>query len=180
MVEGRSREDLLKFLDNMGRKGMIPANTASARKAAANKVLQMLSDEEAQDVTKLDVDETIRRFGNRYRSEYTPESLQSYASRLRSSIDDFKRHCDDPLTFKPGAMKRFLRKPRAENPSSRDNVSASVGTTSQLRPIAAVQVLPITVRADLVVQVAGLPHDLTRSEAQRIANIILAHALPDV
>src|SRR5438309_8560153 len=99
MPEGRSRADLLKFLENMGRKGMIPANTASARKAAANKVLAMLSEEEAQDVTSLDVDETIRRFGNRFRAEYTPESLQSYASRLRSSIDDFKRHCDDPLSF---------------------------------------------------------------------------------
>ena len=181
MAEGHSREDLLKFLDNMGRKGMIPSNTASARKAAANKVLQMLSNEEAQDVTALDVDETIRRFGNRYRSEYTPESLQSYASRLRSSIDDFKRHCDNPLTFKPGAMRRILRKPRTESASSsRDIMSVAAGPSTPLRPIAAAQVLPITVRPDLVVQVAGLPHDLTKSEAQRIANIILAHAVPDV
>jgi hypothetical protein len=39
--------------------------------------------------------------------------------------------------------------------------------------------LPISIRADLVVKIAGLPHDLTASEAQRIANIVIAHAMPD-
>jgi hypothetical protein len=176
MAEGRSREDLLRFLGNMGRKGMIPANTASARKAAVNKILLMLSDDEAQDVTGLDVDEAIRRFGNRYRAEYTPESLQSYASRLRSSIDDFKRHCDDPLNFKPGTIKRILRKPREEG---RSIVRAGNEAPTLVRPITAVQILPINVRPDLIVQIAGLPHDLTKVEAQRIANIILAHAVPN-
>jgi hypothetical protein len=163
----------------MGRKGMIPANTASARKAAANKVLALLSEEEAQDVTTLDVDETIRRFGNKFRAEYTPESLQSYASRLRSSIDDFKRHCDDPLSFKPGIARRLPRKSREPGSATRDITVTGNPGSSQLRPIAAAQILPIAVRPDLVVQIAGLPHDLTTAEAQRIANIILAHALPD-
>lgn len=179
MAEGRSKTDLLKFLDNMGRKGMIPSNTASARKAAANKVLALLSEEEAQDVTVLDVDETIRRFGNRFRSEYTPESLQSYASRLRSSIDDFKRHCDDPLSFKPGIAKRLPRKSRETGSAARE-IAIGNQMSPPLRPIAAAQILPIAVRPDLVVQIAGLPHDLTTAEAQRIANIILAHAVPDV
>jgi hypothetical protein len=179
MVEGRSKADLLKFLDNMGRKGMIPANTASARKAAANKVLATLSEEEVQDVTAIDVDETIRRFGNRFRAEYTPESLQSYASRLRSSIDDFKRHCDNPLNFKPGATRRVLRRPSRDGTAASAASELSNQTSAPLRPIAAAQILPIAVRPDLVVQVAGLPHDLTKAEAQRIANIILAHALPD-
>jgi len=179
MNEGRSKSDLLRFLDNMGRKGLIPANTASARKAAANKVLSMLTDDEAQDVTNLDVDETIRRFGNRFRAEYTALSLQSYASRLRSSLDDFKRHCDDPLNFKPGVTKRTTRKARDSGSVAPGIVTASSDPSTHVRPVAAVQILPITVRQDLVVQIAGLPHDLTKAEAQRIANIILAHALPE-
>ena len=180
MVEGRSRADLLKFLEYMGRKGLIPANTASARKAAANQVLAMLGDDEAQDVTDLDVDETIRRFGNRFRSDYTAESLQSYASRLRSSLDDFKRHCDDPLNFKPGRSKIGGRGPRAKAEATASESGTLSSDFSQLRSVPAVQVLPIALRQDLVVQIAGLPHDLTKSEAQRIANIILAHAVPEV
>lgn len=179
MVEGRSRADLLQFLDYMGRKGLIPANTASARKAAANKVLAMLSEEEAQDVTDLDMGETIRRFGNRFRSDYTAESLQSYASRLRSSLDDFKRHCDDPLNFKPGRNKVGSRTSRARTEDPRNDSGATSPPHPQLRPVPAVQVLPIALRPDLVVQIAGLPHDLTKAEAQRIANIVLAHAIPE-
>lgn len=178
MVEGRSRADLLEFLGFMGKKGLIPANTASARKAAANKVLAMLSDEEAQDVTGLDVAETIRRFGNRYRSDYTPESLQSYASRLRSSIDDFKRHCDDPLNFKPGKSRLGARPSKGREASANAGESTVAAAPTQLRAVPAVQVLPVAIRPDLVVQIAGLPHDLSQSEAQRLANIIMAHALP--
>jgi hypothetical protein len=35
--------------------------------------------------------------------------------------------------------------------------------------------LPIQIRADLTVQLVGLPFDLTKSEAQKIANIVLAY-----
>jgi transcriptional regulator with XRE-family HTH domain len=41
-------------------------------------------------------------------------------------------------------------------------------------------VLPVAIRTGSVVQIVGLPFDLTRSEAQKLANIILAHAMPDV
>ena len=177
MAEGRSRADLLKFLDYMGRKGLIPANTASARKAAANKVLQILSDDEAEDVTSLDVDETVRRFGNKFRSDYTAESLQSYASRVRSSLDDFKRHCDDPLNFKVG-RKSPHRPLRDRSVNARNEVTGSP-QASPVRSTLAVQVLPIALRPDLIVHIAGLPHDLSKVEAQRLSNIILAHAVPD-
>ncbi len=176
MAEGRSRVDLLKFLDYMGRKGLIPANTASARKAAANKVLQILSDDEAEDVTALDVDETVRRFGNKFRSDYTAESLQSYASRVRSSLDDFKRHCDDPLNFKVGRKSPY--RPQRDRSASA-KIEAAGSPQAPVRSSPAVQVLPVALRPDLIVQIAGLPYDLSKVEAQRLANIILAHAVPD-
>jgi hypothetical protein len=37
--------------------------------------------------------------------------------------------------------------------------------------------LPIQLRADLAVYISGLPLDLTKPEAQKIANIVLAHAM---
>jgi hypothetical protein len=43
----------------------------------------------------------------------------------------------------------------------------------------AMHVLPIALRPDLTIQIAGLPFDLTIAEAKKLANIILAHALPD-
>ena len=44
-------------------------------------------------------------------------------------------------------------------------------------PLPNVNVLPISLRAGLTVQIAGLPFDLTKAEAQKIANIVLAHAV---
>ena len=38
--------------------------------------------------------------------------------------------------------------------------------------------IPIQVRSDVTVQIRNLPHDLTEAEARRLANIILAHAIP--
>jgi hypothetical protein len=36
-------------------------------------------------------------------------------------------------------------------------------------------VLPIAIRSGVVVEIVGLPFDLTKAEAQKVANIILAH-----
>ena len=180
MADGRSRADLLAFVDYLGQKGLIPPNTASARKASANKVLAILAENEAADVTLLDQNSLFTRFGHLHKSDYSPESLQTYVSRTRTALDDFKRFCDEPLNFRPkpsGVMK--LRgvngkpKPGAA-PASPDDQRPSEPVSTH-----AVQVLPISIRADLVVKIAGLPHDLTASEAQRIANIVLAHALPE-
>src|SRR5690242_1747920 len=62
MTQDRSRAELLKFLDYLGEKGLMSPVTARSRKASANRVLSILSDEESDDVTKLDLDEIMTRF----------------------------------------------------------------------------------------------------------------------
>lgn len=37
-------------------------------------------------------------------------------------------------------------------------------------------ILPIQIRDDLIVMIAGIPHDLTEKEAKRIAAVVMAHA----
>ena len=61
MSDGRSRADLLSFLDFLGQKGLIPPSTASARKASANKVLAILSEDEAVEaVLRAQLEPTLR------------------------------------------------------------------------------------------------------------------------
>ena len=110
MTDKRSRQDFMEFLDWISQKGLMSPNTISARRAAASKVLAILDDEEAQDVTKLDVDDLMRRFGYKEGKNYTPGSLQTYASRLRSALDDFKVYVDEPMNFRPGVQPRERRK----------------------------------------------------------------------
>jgi hypothetical protein len=149
--------------------------TAAARKAAANKVLGILDDAEATDVSKLDIDAVMNRFHHLEGANYTPESLNTYKSRLKSSIDDFVRYQKDPLNFKPAVVQSAPR--RSVERAKTSGVSDSpVQKIADEAPPAAVNILPIPIRPDLTIKIQGLPFDLTPSEANKIANVIKALA----
>lgn len=185
MVAKRSREAALDFLEYVAQKGLMAPATARARKAAVSKVLGILSEEEAQDVTSLNLDEVMTRFGHLQGKGYTPQSLVTYKSRVRSALDDFASYVENPLGFKPSLQPRERkaaasrpRQPREEreveshvsDPPAR--VSPSFGG-----PMSS-SILPIPIRADLTIHVQGLPYDLTEAEAKKIASVIQAMALP--
>ena len=183
MSSNRSAPAFLTFLDYLGQKGLIPAATASSRKATANKVLSILSEDESQDVLLLDIDHLMQRFHNLNPQQYTPESLQTYKSRMKTALEDFRAYTDNPLTFKPSGQSRVKPKNNGEKVGSASSTSTQTKPSADQpkyptshTPMPNVSVLPIPLRADLTVQIAGLPFDLTQIEAQKIANIVLAHA----
>jgi len=183
MSTNRSRTDFLRFLDYLGEKGLIPSATAASRKATANKVMAILSDEEAQDVTIVDLDLLMRRFHNLNGQQYTPESLQTYSSRMRTALSDFRAYCESPVTFRPSRAFKLKPKGNGEKTSPSTVKTATPDVTLSVTQVPSalpnVSVLPVAIRADVVVQVVGIPFDLTKGEAQKIANIILAHASVD-
>lgn len=183
MSNNRSRDDFLRFLDYLGDKGLLPAGTASSRKATANKVTAILSDDEAVDVTAIDLDEIMRRFDNLNQHQYTPESLQTYKSRMKTALEDFRNYCENPLSFKPLGQGRAKQKGTGEKQKNVLTVKNEArGAPEPIRStshLPNVSVLPIPLRAGLTVQIAGLPFDLTPSEARKIANIVLAHAVDE-
>jgi hypothetical protein len=178
----RSRGALQEFLEYLGDKGLMAKATAHARKAAANKILSVLSEEEAGDVTAIDLDDVITRFSNLHGKKYTPQSLVTYKSRLNSALDDFEAYIANPLGFRPSLQRRESRAkesrpqgspPQAAEPGSR----AEQGGRPVHVPLAASNILPIPLRADLTIHVQGLPFDLTPAEAKKIAAVIQAMAL---
>lgn len=183
MSNPRSRAELLKFLTYVGAKGLLSPATVESRKASVNKVLGVLSDEEAEDVRKLNLDEVVLRFANLHGQQYTSDSLRTYKSRTKSSIDDFIRYVENPMAFKVGGAKRI---PRSK--SSKDVYTGEGGTPPKAEaqpnnnvapPSAGGGIIPIAIRADLTVHVQGLPFDLTAREAKKISNVILAMAPDD-
>lgn len=180
MPQNRSRADLVRFLDYTGEKGLVPPATAAARRTAATKVLAVLSDEEAFDVIQIDLNDVMSRFDNLNRHQFTPESLQTYRSRLKTALRDFQSYCENPVSFKPlGASRTRLKAPSDRPKSSAQPPRANLIVQNEL-PVSTdlpnVAVLPIPLRQSLTVRVVGLPFDLTPNEARKIANIILAHA----
>ncbi|RWN21556.1 MAG: hypothetical protein EOR94_09375 [Mesorhizobium sp.] len=172
----RSREALLEFLDYLARKGLLNKTTANSRKAAAGKVLALLDDAEAADLANVDIDHLMHRFSNIAGSDYTPGSLNTYKSRIKSAVDDFLNYQENPMTFKVGGaagMRKGGDRQKA-GPASADK--PAIRPTVASAPPTSVSVLPIPIRRDLIVQIQGLPFDLTTAEANKIANVIRAMA----
>jgi len=155
----------------------MPKATVAARKAAVNRVLGILNDEEAQDVTKLDLDTVMRRFTNLEGKGYTPGSLTTYLSRLRSALDDFTAYLDNPLNFRPSAQTRERKSAAKKEPAARAS-AADAPAPQAAGPSVSANTLSIPIRPDTTIAVMGLPYDLTETEAGKIANIIRAMATP--
>lgn len=186
-MSGRTKADFLEFLDWLGSKGLMPLNTAQARKAVANKVLAALDENELSDITALDIDDVMLRFTNKFGKKYTPESQRTYRSRFETSVADFTAYCENPVGFRPlgrpqikrpssdqqnGDKKKSApRKSAAKSPVLQDHLADS-------EPPSSGNVIPIQIRQNLTVRIGPVPFDLTKSEATKIANIILAHAMP--
>lgn len=185
MSQNRSRDDFIRFLEYLGEKGMVPQATASARKTAAYKVLSVLSESEAQDVIGIDLDHLMSRFDNLNPHQYTPESLQSYRSRLKTALEDFRAYSENPVSFRPnGKIRQKAKQAAASAPPKRPATSLQSVQAVGFSNVPAVDLpnvtqLPIQLRQSLTVRIFGLPFDLTKHEAQKIANIVLAHAVTE-
>jgi hypothetical protein len=174
----RSREALSEFLDYLTEKGLMAKATAQARKAAASKVLGILGEPEANDVTTVDLEDVVARFGRLHGKQYTPQSLTAYKSRLRSALDDFQSYLTNPLAFRPSVQSRDRSKGKVTK-----DLSASSTLESRPEPIrpnplprATSDIVPIAIRADLTIYIQGLPFDLSEAEARKIAAVVTAMA----
>ena len=179
---------LKRFLDYTADKGLMKRETAMSRKRAADKILSALDEAETEDLRNVDLEEASRRFINLQGSGYKPESLRVYNSRLKSAVTDFFEYVNDPTSFKPSVQQRSSRK-KAEGPnepkskkqsatSSTKTASASSNNADSSHAHHDVNVLtiPIPVRDGVMVQLRGIPADLTAAEAEKIANVVKAYA----
>jgi hypothetical protein len=181
----KSREAALEFHEYVAQKGLMAQATARARKAAVSKVLGILDENEARDVTSIDLDAVMSRFGHLQGKGYTPQSLVTYKSRAKAALDDFASYVENPLAFKPSVQARE-RKPVSGKASSSVTRNTSEGmapeaprqSASAVAGPMASSILPIPIRADLTVHIQGLPFDLTEAEARKIASVIQAMATP--
>jgi hypothetical protein len=180
MNGGYSRQALLDFLDYLGNKGLVKTATVASRKAAVNTLLSILSDEEAADLSNLDVDSLIQRFSNLKGADFKPESLRVYKSRLSSALEDFASWKRNPVAFKPQVATRdrstrsqARERPAQAAPETKTGTADALITESFTSKIEEI-VFPIPIRRGVIVKVAGIPADLTPEEATKIGNVILA------
>jgi hypothetical protein len=169
---------LLGFLDWMADKGYAPSNTVSSRKAAVNKVISALGPDESSAVLNIEVEDAIKRFATKHGGDYSTESLQSYKSRLRTALDDFRAYKSDPVGFRPVGRLALRPKPEKAAVTSRKLAVRTAPTPQSAVQAASVslpsEVVPVAIREDVIVKIGNLPFDLKPDEARKIANVILA------
>jgi hypothetical protein len=176
-----TEQELLKFLDLMRDSGLMKGPTAHSRKIAAQKILGVLSPEEKTDLRKLDRRAAVLRFTNKYQQKFHPDSLETYAQRFNSALDDFFTWVDQPMGFRPAGRQRGARQPRMDARSGEGNVPAAATkearqSSNSVPPGLGLIGVPIPLPSGGMAQLY-VPKSLGRGDAERIAAVAKALAV---
>jgi hypothetical protein len=154
----------------------MPAATAQALAVATRNVFSVLDESERTALPLEDIDGVIRRFNNKRARDFNPASLKEYGRRVKRAVEMYLRWRDDPANF--------TVKTRATNPGKKKERPNGKQTDPQLaKPLPDEPDPPFSanpsgyqtafpVRAGQVVTVSNIPHDLSTSEAERLAQFI--------
>lgn len=172
-----SCDALLRFLKQAGIEGLINPASARSRRNAVEQLAVELTEDERNDVRKINVDELALRFHKLEGSSIRPEALKLYADRFRMGLTDFLAYTDQPQSFRSiGVEKTRAFRRRHDGKSS---LSAEQQAAEQIRLEALEnpsRIVPVPLREREVVYVANLPLDLTPEEAEKIARVVRAFA----
>ncbi len=164
------------FLRQGALAGVIRPATARSRKLAAEQLRGQLKANERMDLRQLDVDELCSRFHKLQGSTIRPETLQIHNQRLKAGLKDFISWTGDPAGFI--SLENEL--PDAQLVAARDTPGQARAREELVLnpPRSPFDILPIKLRPELVVYIQNIPLDLTPQEAQKIAAVIQALAVP--
>lgn len=172
MTNSYSVDELMDFLDHAGDRGLMPVATAQALAVAARNVLGVLTEDEKHDLSRLDLDGVIKRFNNRRAEDFNPSSLKEYGRRVHRAVELLLKWREDPANFTTKTRTSTASRKRARaaeaGPTRTGEVEYSWGV--EQRPATYQSSLPI--RPGLVITIANVPQDLTRAEAERIADFV--------
>jgi len=174
MANAYSLDDLLDFLDHASDRGLMPAATAQALAVASRNVLAVLSDQEKKDVSQQDLDAVIKRFNNKRAKDFSPSSLKEYGRRLHRAVGLFLKWRDDPANFtvKTRATTVARKKDRSSVAEDADSPTSLIGSSSTLPTAPGTYQSSIPVRPGAVVTLSNVPYDLTKAEAERLAEFV--------
>lgn len=175
MPNGPSLDDLLGFLNHAGERGLMPVATAQALAVATRNVFSVLDDSERANLPLDDIDGVIRRFNNKRARDFNPASLKEYSRRVKRAIEMYLRWRDDPANFSVKTRTANAGRKKGPNGNQTEPLSARPlpdDSDSPLMSRTAGYHTAFPVRAGQVVTVSNIPHDLSRAEAERLAQFI--------
>lgn len=171
-------KELVDFLNRSAKNGMLPSATAGALRAAVTEVLKHVVGDgwEAEDVSKVDVDDYTERFVRLRASAYKPDTLLVYKSRFKNAVGMFLDWQKNPVAWRYRAARPSAERTKPKKPGQDVGTNASTGDVvmdPSLTPPAPSGAItyPYPLRPGLRASLV-LPEDLTREEAKRLAVFI--------
>jgi hypothetical protein len=175
MATEYSVDELLAFLDHAADRGLMPTATARALGVASRRVFEILPNEQRADVRRLDVAEVFKRFQNKHAKDFTPSSLKEYGRRAQRAVEIFRRWRDDPATFSVKTRSTTAsRKKATRSGANVTELAAPLGTQARVPApdSTAGYETSFPVRPGLVVTLLNIPADLSKAEAERLAQFV--------
>lgn len=173
-----SVKSLVDFLGYAANKGLLNKSTANAKRIAVERIFEVAEEAERGDVREVDLASLMHRFMNLAGAGFKPDSLSTYQSRVRSGIDEFLAWKSNPMGFKPSKRGAANKTSRV---ASRAEVATEPPQAGQIQSFnqqtAQTHSLPIPIRSNLIVLIQGMPFDLTKAEANKIAKVVMAMAM---
>lgn len=169
---------LEEFIKRAEKLGKYPSNTAIGMLTALKIVADRLTDGEPSDMDYIDghLEEIFHRQINRL--NLSSASIQTYISRVRRIIGDFKKYGQDTKTFhawKPKKVQRAVRDKSTPSDQKEDlNAISSGPLHSQIassQKNIETRTLVWSLRPDLVIQIQ-LPKDLSRNDVARLKKLL--------
>lgn len=172
MANAYSLDDLLDFLAHAGDRGMMPAATASALAVATRNVFGVLTDDERKDLSRLSVDEVVKRFNNKRAKEFSSSSLREYGRRVQRAVALFQEWRENPAEFSPKTRATRASGGKRKDGSPPDDLSLPNTHREAPAPATGGYSSSFPIRADWVVTVSNVPSDLNAAEAERLARFV--------
>ena len=168
-----NREKLDEFLGWVAEKGLMKQTTARSLRSACRTVLSVMDDEEARDVSSVDLQTVMQRYQNLYGMDVNPSTMKSYGRRVKQAVSEFVEYNRDKANWRPSGAQRSrqsARSPKKPKPNERISDNDGLGklalTNGDIDVASIVHRFPL--RRDAVVTISGIPFDVNRSEMSRL------------
>ena len=167
----QDKQSVMEFLDHVRSKGLMSSNAARSLKYACGAVFSILDDDE--DIFAIDLDALCDRFENLKGMEVTPNTMRAYRQRVKRAVSDFRRYKDDPSHWKPSGgrlLSKSTKKTRDHKPDIHAEPATPEALTGLNHELTTVDdiVHHFPLRRDVIVQITGIPFDVTRAEMGRM------------
>ena len=167
----KSLDAMLSFLDWVAQKGKMKPATASALKAASNKVLASAQGSEKRDLSKLNFEQAFAEFERAEGRNLNADSRKTYRNRTRKAVDEFLAWRSDPENYAPSFPQRARHtKGMNGNTGTHKTGQARLALTFP-EDVALSHQFPL--RREVLIKILGLPRDLKMSEAKRLGAFLM-------